>query len=282
MQWRSTSTQRTYRAVRLSLVAVVVLLAAAVTAEIVASGPLGSVSAAYYTPARNVFVGGLSAAALALLALSGRSVEQVLLDLAAVLAAVVAFVPVPITADDLRGEDPGCPTPAPCVPAWALPDVANAVFALAVVGVVMLGVAAVIGATQRTITRGAAAGWGAVAALVVAVVLWAALAPASFLASAHLAAAAGLFGLIGAVAVLAGLRPAVAGQRRRRLRTAYLVVAVAMAASLLFLVAVAVIPSPPVLFFAGEAAALGVFAVFWVVQTIEWWNDPDPALRNRE
>jgi hypothetical protein len=35
-------------------------------------------------------------------------------------------------------------------------------------------------------------------------------------------------------------------------------------------------PLPPVL--VGEFIALGFFSIFWAVQTIQKWNEPNPAL----
>ena len=77
MRLRTTSTQRTYRYVRLSLIGATVLLAVAIAIESVTVGVPASVSASYYTSAGPAFVGSLTAVALALVALSGRSVEPV-------------------------------------------------------------------------------------------------------------------------------------------------------------------------------------------------------------
>ncbi|SIT70686.1 hypothetical protein [Microbacterium sp. RU33B] len=99
----STSLQRTYRYVRLSLVGVVVLISTSIAAYMIGTGPLGSVSAAYYTAAGAIFVGGIFAVALALLALSGHSYGQVSLDLAAIVAPLIAIVPAPVFAGDVPG-----------------------------------------------------------------------------------------------------------------------------------------------------------------------------------
>ena len=56
-------------------------------------GVLPSVSAYYYSPARDVFVGALIAASLALFALSGRGPSRALLDAAALFAPLIALVP---------------------------------------------------------------------------------------------------------------------------------------------------------------------------------------------
>ena len=71
MRIRTTSTQRTYRYVRLAIIGATVFLATGVALEVASGTALPSVSATYYGPAGPVFVGALSAIALALLALSG-------------------------------------------------------------------------------------------------------------------------------------------------------------------------------------------------------------------
>jgi len=109
MRIRTTSTHRTYRYVRLSIVGATLVLAVSLAIELATGGMLSSVSAAFYTPAGHVFVGSLCAISLALLVLSGRSVEQSLLDIAAVFAVIIALVPTPVT-------DPTCSGETVCVP----------------------------------------------------------------------------------------------------------------------------------------------------------------------
>ena len=77
---------RTYRALRLVMIATVPAIFLAVL--LVWRGERGGVSLPtlshyYYTPAGAVFIGALSVAAAAMLALSGRGAERVLLDTAA-------------------------------------------------------------------------------------------------------------------------------------------------------------------------------------------------------
>ncbi|MGZ4451200.1 MAG: hypothetical protein ACXVW4_15510 [Nocardioides sp.] len=94
---------RTYRFLRLGVVAVIAALAISLVKEAVHTGCLqGSISAYYYTPARSVFVGALVAIGLVMVALWGKSVfEDGFLNLAGLLAPVVAFVPTTET-DDVR------------------------------------------------------------------------------------------------------------------------------------------------------------------------------------
>ena len=67
MRLRTTSTQRTYRYVRLSIVGATLVLAVSIGLEVAGRGALSSLSAAFYTPAGHLFVGSLCAIALALL-----------------------------------------------------------------------------------------------------------------------------------------------------------------------------------------------------------------------
>jgi hypothetical protein len=89
--------RRTYAALRLGMVAVLVGLGWSLYREI-QSAPGDcvnrSISAYYYTPVQSVFVGSLIALGLAMIALWGKTVfEDACLNLAGMLAPVVAFVP---------------------------------------------------------------------------------------------------------------------------------------------------------------------------------------------
>ena len=112
MRLIGTSTQRTYRYVRIAIVGAVVLLLVSLAAVVVSDGPVSSISAMYYTPARGVFTGALFAIALALIALSGHSVEQALLDIAALFAPLIAIVPTPILAEMSPATRSRAPRPA--------------------------------------------------------------------------------------------------------------------------------------------------------------------------
>lgn len=87
---------KTYRYLRLGMVAVLAALAVSVVVEMVSSSGCvqRSISAYYYTPARSVFVGALIALGLAMITLLGNTpVEDAFLNLAGLFAPVVAFVP---------------------------------------------------------------------------------------------------------------------------------------------------------------------------------------------
>jgi hypothetical protein len=276
MRIRTTSTQRTYRYVRLTILAATLLLAVAVGMQAMVGGPLPSLSAAYYTPAGPMFVAALFVVAAAFVALSGHSVEQGLLDVAAVLALVIAVVPTTL-------ESEVCGELVRCVPPATIPTAVNN--GVAVASVVLVGVIAgvVLSIVQGTMSRGVVLTAGAVATLVVGVIVWAAVAPTSFLAAGHNLAAVGFFLLVGAVAAIAAWRPQRAPER---FRPAYAAVAIGILLSLVGLgvtLAAAAggadIVRPVPWLFVGEAAALVLFAVFWILQTAELWNEPDPRLR---
>lgn len=289
MSVASTSLERTYRYLRLSLVGVVVMISASIVAYVSSTGPLGSISAAYYTPAGPVFVGGVFAVGLALLALSGRSFGQVTLDLAAIAAPIIAIVPAPVFPGDVPGLAIDCgDAPAPCVPVAFVPAVDNGMTALVVTGAVGWVAALVVAAVQRTFSRRLT--WALVVAggIIAATSAWWLLAPGSFLRAAHVVAAAAFFAFIALAALSSAL------DARRSGATGYAIgygiVAFGILADLVILLGVVVasmagvrVPEPygvsPV--FLGEAVALGLFAAFWFVQTIETWNHPDPALRAR-
>lgn len=285
MRIRTTSTQRTYRYVRLSLVGAMLFLGTGVGLQAATGGPLPSVSAAYYTAAQGVFVGSLCAIALALLVLSGRSLEQMLLDLAALFAPVVALVPSPVQTGVVSGVVVSCPGDGSCVPTDAVPAVAVSMPALLVVGGVGVAATATLAVVQGIVDRGVVVSLIAAAGIVTAWSGWWFLSPDTFLKGAHNVAAIAFFALVGAVALIAALRPAARTTRRHlRLRIAYgiVVVGIVVALGLLIVVVVARVAGvtaldelPIPLFFLGEATALVLFAVFWLVQTVELWNEAD-------
>src|SRR5687767_10736268 len=87
--------RKTYRYLRLGLIGSAVMLGIAVTFEYL-KGPScfqTSISGYYYTPARAVFVGALVAVCVALIVIKGTGWEDFALNVAGMLAPVVAFVP---------------------------------------------------------------------------------------------------------------------------------------------------------------------------------------------
>lgn len=279
MQIASTSTQRTYRYVRLSIIGAVALLFAALAQVISLQVPLASVSAAYFTSARDIFVGSVFAIALALLALSGRSLSQALLDYAALIAPLIALVPT-------ARESAGAGLVGGAATADDLAVGVNAYLLVAGLGVVT---ALVLAFVQRTLTASLA--WAiAVGGVVVALTAgWWVLSPQSFVEAAHTVAATLFFALMAAVSALA----AWGAEKASMARIAYAVIAGGLVAALAFLALVVVLNGPvlgaqrvdlaaawgvPVVLIA-ESLALLFFAAFWLMQTVEYWGDPNPSLR---
>jgi hypothetical protein len=143
---------KSYRYLRLTMVGLLLALAAAVVYQTYRQGFfLASVSAYYYSPAQAVFVGALIGTGACMIALEGTNVvEEVFLNLGGIFAAVVAIVPTSRgddyetairackeAADPLltggTSTDPNCPTVLELADATRA-NVTNNVIALLVVG----------------------------------------------------------------------------------------------------------------------------------------------------
>jgi len=306
----ATTPSRTHRALRLSLAMVVLPLFAGVAVEVVRSGGLvlPAISLYFYTPAQGLFVGALVAASLALVALAGRDLETVFLDVAAVFAPLIALVPTSITRaqwESITGDMGPCAGDSSCIPTRVMDAVHTGVvtYTIVVICVVMVALWVRRG-TFRTMWRtraDAAPGrawtlWSALTAPAVAVVVAVVLNLAAFVPplsenfpfppwlpiGVHFSATILFFAAFSAVPVinvaryLRSPREARAARMTRRYAVIYLFVPVLMALDLVALVVVVSTDrsSPGVL--VCEAAALALFAVFWVAQTIQWWREDDP------
>lgn len=281
--------RKTYRYLRVSVVGMALLLAVALAIEVLwGDGErFGSLSGYYYSPVRPVFVGALLAIGPALVAIKGRTGwEDTLLDLAGMLAPVIALVPASLPA---HREDVSCPGgSASCIPAEFLPSVENNVAALAALGALALLFAWLsagrAGRRDRTTRIG----------LLAAVLTWALFSGAFvtargvFLAWAHYAAAIAFFGCIAAVAHLNGRHSAVRGQstgmtpraygRAYRAIGALMVTTLVLAALYHAVAAVAGVEPWFATIAVAEAVLLLLFAVFWVLQTVEnWYEEVDAA-----
>jgi hypothetical protein len=271
------SAGRTYRYLRLTIVGLVLLLAVSVTLEATQCGGwLGSISAAYYTPARSVFVGSLIGIGAALIAIRGREgTENALLNIAGMSAGLIALVP----------------TPRPLFVGTcgvARVDVAASVqnngWALLATGLFGLAAAAISTATSPRTGRRTLV---AAALLWIAVLLWFLLARESFLQAAHYAASALLFALLTVIAALNAVRarfqadppllPATA------YRAIYWVVAATMGLTMLVAgawwfayLAGAAGPGGAMLWI--ETVLIAAFAVFWLAQSAQFWRSgvPEP------
>ncbi|PKW25376.1 hypothetical protein [Phycicoccus duodecadis] len=273
---------KTYRYLRLALVALVVLLFSAVTLEWVATGRgclQGSISAYYYTPVQSVFVGVLVTMGVCLVALKGNTeVEDVLLNVAGMLAPGVAFVP---TTE--AGTCRSVPLAAMDVPS----RVANNMQALFVAGALIGVTVAVI--ARRDAGSGGLGRWDRLGILGTAVLLgggavWFYAARRSFLDHAHGFAAVPMFVCIVGVVWLNGrdvrssMRAGVAPARASRYVAAYRGISTLMLVSLVVTVVVSLATGSSEVVLWVEVVLIVLFAAFWLVQTAELW---DRGLRRR-
>src|SRR5664279_5867479 len=138
MPSRSQSAIITYRALRMGVVAVSLLLMVSLVLEIIRTKglQLTSISASYYSPVSRVFVGVLVATGMALIAIMGREKnEDGALNLAGMLAPTIGMLPTTV-----GPSAPGaCQTGvSKCIPTATLVDVENNVSALLVLGLIVL------------------------------------------------------------------------------------------------------------------------------------------------
>ncbi len=271
------TTRTTYRSLRVSIVALALLLVTSLVIEMVRSGGrYGSISAFYYSPARAALVGSLVALGPALVAIRGRAgAEDVMLDLAGMLIPVVAFVP---TSRDL-GEAVCGPGITTCLPPELTAAIENNVAALCVVGLAVLAFAWRSSGTRvRTTTVGLLAATG----LWLAVTVWFVVGRDTFLTGAHDLTAAAFFVLVAAVAWVNGRhapqRVTVRMLSPRRYGHAYRLISVLMVLTILVAAGlhVAATVAGLTLWFATtlvvETLLLLLFVAFWVLQTAENWD----------
>lgn len=267
---------KTYRYLRLAMIALVLLLAASLVIEIVAvHGYLRtSISSYYYTPARGVFVGSLVAVGVCLVVIKGNTdVEDILLNIAGCLAPVVAFVPV---------ADPHERSSAPAALSDAAPNVANNVGSFLIVAAVCLAAAtwfAKSAAGPQGMPSAVRIGLGVGGALLAVGVLWFWLGRDSLIRNGHNAAAIPLFLCMVAVTVAnaydTARQQAGADDRpmtRSDLINGYLIVAALAVVSGVVLGLVTWLAGWAHGLFWIEATQIALFAAFWGLQTRELWN----------
>jgi hypothetical protein len=270
--------QATYRYLRLAIILLTVLLTTAVIGQVIADGGdlLPSVSAYYYTPARGVFVASLCAIGTCMIVHRGRSdVEDVMLNFSGYMAFFVAFVPTPRTEVAADGD-------AAIVPTDLVEAVTNNTWAILAVGVVAFVIEVVVVPQRERATRSR----GGRAALTVSVLAYLGLvsffllARQAFLDLGHGAAAIILFlGIVGVVGVngvaLIRARREAGMDRRGQLLNRYTF------GFALMLVSTAVVlllvrPFVEQWIFVLEALLIAQFLGFWITQTVERWQVPEP------
>jgi hypothetical protein len=273
---------KTYRYLRIGLIGAVVLLAASIGIErSKVDCWQTSISAYYYTPVRAIFVGTMIAVGLSLIVYKGRGPwEDTCLNFAGMLAPAVAVVP---TTDVGRcWSVPPVPLPVKddgSLADWVVANIDNNIYALLIAGGFGLIVAAIIAITAMVVNRsmrapiekGERGTWLslAVTALVLLLVWWSIRNWADFDTRAHVIAAVLMFVfLIGAIVVK------VVDHRNERGKVWFWVYA---AIAALMILGGILIPWTRIFdehtSFALEAYEIAFFAVYWIVQTAENWNE---------
>ena len=265
---------KTYNYLRIALAALVLLLFVSVALEwAAADGCLQpSVSAYYFTPVRAVFVGVLVTMGVCLVALKGNTDgEDVLMNLAGMLAPGVAFIPTAASGrcgSTVAGAGVG-------------EGVANNMPALFLTGLVV-GVVAVVLARREAggvrLSTPDRLGLGLTVVVLGSGVVWFLLARDSFLERGHDAAAIPMFLAIIAVVwlnardVQEGMRQGTVPSGRGRYVATYRTIALTMLAALAATVAISLATGSTSLVLWVEVVLITLFAVFWLVQTTELWN----------
>ena len=301
---------QSYRYVRVSMVGLLVALAAAVVYQSVQQHVLlSSISAYYYTPAQAIFVGALIGLGVAMIALRGTTdTEDVVLNLGGMLAPVIAVVPTSRGQDFvaaveacraagvsvLTGRVPtrlDCPT-VRSLTAATKANVQNNMVALFVAGGLALLATLLFawldrdgGTDARRPSKEPGSKWrwgaGLASALYVSTLVTFWLATDWFIDHAHYFAAGGLFVCIVVVVVANGFRRNEADpQTATRGRVTHLLSGTAgrwyLALAVTIVVAAAVliclVATGVITPFWLEAVLIALFAVFWVAQTWEQWN----------
>ena len=265
---------KTYNYLRIALAALVLLLFLSVALEWwAADGCLQpSISAYYFTPVRAVFIGVLVTMGVCLVALKGNTDgEDVLMNLAGMLAPGVAFIPTGASGR-CGASDAGLDVPA---------GVANNMPALFVTGLVVGAVTLVIARRESgglRLSTPNRLGLGLTLLVLGSGVAWFLVARDSFLDRGHDAAAIPMFLAVIAVvwlnardvqhAVAEGAVPSTRG----RYVPVYRGIAVGMFVALGVTVAITLLTGSTSLVLWVEVVLIALFAAFWVVQTVELWD----------
>ena len=276
---------KTYRYLRIAMILVVVALAVAMAIErrdahrlIGRSCFQSSISAYYYTPVQAIFVAGMIVIGMCLVAIKGHNrLEDVALNLAGMLAPVVALVPT---------SDHGACASVPFVERDVAPNIHNNFIALVVTGVVAVIVAAVIAAVVSGQRGGVGNVWPKfetpdyiglfiAMALVLGGAAWyAGWLPnrlPSFKTHAHSYSAIAMFFFLG-VAAAANVWTGESAAPAKHYRAIYLAVVVGMSVSAVVVVVAAHTSDWKHAVFALEASEIVLFVTFWLAQTAELWQ----------
>ena len=273
---------KTYRYLRIGILGATGMLLISVILEVYETTCLlTSISAYYYTPARPVFVGALMAIGLALIVIKGKRKEDLALNVAGMLAPVVALVPIRsfVTVGDCASRDPVRDADPEVLRAFLDLSVGNNMSALVWAGAGGLAVTVIVfikgrkgpGELLETFKRGGSSERESLVDLAVFMSLaagfagWFVFFRDSFIDHAHLLSAGGMFVALAVAAwVCSGYS---AGWRKPVYRGIAVVMLVSM--PLLFITAS---------FFrwwvlALEVVEIVLFGAYWAVQTDERWTE---------
>lgn len=286
---QSSPEARTYRNVRLAMIAVLVLLTVSVLFEWSKTNPhcwQHSISAYYYTPAHAVFVCSVLAVGVCMIVLKGSTtLENVLLNIGGMFAPVVALVPTP---------GPGQCRSVDYLSNNASPYIRNNIWALFAVGVLALLLSVWIRRDAKSAEEGGDERWGlaqdkallASGAILIVGVVWFAVSRSSFENKAHYLAAVTFFALIIWIVALNALHaarnPLTDELLKKRVTWIYRTIAVLMVIFVVYGV-IGWWRDWQYSLLHVEVALILLFLAFWITQTKELWTPgvrpPDTADR---
>lgn len=262
----------TYRYLRGGMAVMIVMLVAAVLVERVnATCWQTSISAYYFTSAHAVFIAALCAIGAMMIVYQGSTdTEDVLLNVAGILAFVVAMVPTSRPVLFCGGVDLGIGSQSAIVNTWAV------VIALALSRVVSWWLHRRTGTAASLSALGTAALWVQRALLAVGLGTLI-LVPQWFRANAHGVAAVAMFTAIILTVVITafvtGQQDAAKCPHRRRYQLIYRSIAGLMALTLVTAVVLhLILDGFNHAILVVEAALIAEFAAYWMVQTVELWG----------
>ena len=293
---------KTYRYLRIGIVGAVVLLAASILWERFKVGDMGracwqtSISAYYYTPARAIFAGALLVIGFALIMIKGRRWEDVCLNIAGMLAPIVAVVPTGELGGETRVVDGVTEKVPRCLPSVSLTEsggiptdvlkatVGNNFHALLIVGfvglVVAVGIALFVNGPRATLEpvepgtkKSLAATGGLLLVGLLLITYW-----DGFYTGAHTPAAVIMFLFLGGAVLFNARKPR--EDADRAYARWYWIVFWSMLGGAIVIVGLQKFLFKDHTVFALEAWEIGLFALFWIVQTAENWDEeirPAPA-----
>jgi hypothetical protein len=274
----------TYRYLRGGMPVMIVMLGAGVLIErLHATCWQTSISAYYFTSAHSIFIAALCAIGVMLIVYRGSNdTEDVLLNLAGILAFVVAMVPTSRPVLFCGSADLNIGGQSAIANVWAV------VIALVASRAASWWMYRRTGTASRRSALGTAAVW-VQRLLLAAGVVTLVLVPDWFRANAHGVAAVAMFAAIiltvAITAFVAGSQDAGMCPHRRRYQLIYQAISAIMVLTLVVTVCLhQILDGFNHAIIVVEAALIIEFAVYWVVQTVELWGTPTrgPLMAERD